>query len=125
LIVWEGHLYNNQLVVGNRLLVDESTLLKNLWVVQESKKLPVSEGLSGMNFSAEMEMGTGKTYVYLQTIYELYRRAYFVAETKGTTRLDELKPAEQQKIRCERKHYENFEGVTFAAPVTKLKDLRV
>jgi len=27
--------------------------------------------LQGMNFSVEMETGTGKTYVYLRTIYEL------------------------------------------------------
>jgi type III restriction enzyme len=28
-------------------------------------------GEAGMNFSVEMETGTGKTYVYLRTIYEL------------------------------------------------------
>src|SRR5690606_33470465 len=31
----------------------------------------VSEKLDGMHFSVEMETGTGKTYVYLRTIYEL------------------------------------------------------
>lgn len=29
--------------------------------------------LQGMNFSVEMETGTGKTYVYLRTIYELQK----------------------------------------------------
>src|ERR1043165_2081928 len=29
---------------------------------------------NGMNFSVEMETGTGKTYVYLRTIFELYQR---------------------------------------------------
>ena len=36
-----------------------------------------SESLDGMHFSVEMETGTGKTYVYLRTIYELNRKYGF------------------------------------------------
>ena len=56
--------------VGNRLVLDESQILANLQKVQERNDIPVSEKLSGMHFSIEMETGTGKTYVYLRTIYE-------------------------------------------------------
>lgn len=57
--------------VGNRLVLDESQILANLQKIQERNDIPVSEKLSGMHFSIEMETGTGKTYVYLRTIYEL------------------------------------------------------
>ena len=35
------------------------------------KESLVGDKMAGMNFSVEMETGTGKTYVYLRTIYEL------------------------------------------------------
>ena len=36
-----------------------------------------SDKLEGMNFTVEMESGTGKTYVYLKTIYELNKNYGF------------------------------------------------
>ena len=39
--------------------------------------MPRSEYLDGMNFTVEMETGTGKTYVYLRTIYELNKQYGF------------------------------------------------
>ena len=61
-----------QLGVGNNLVLDESTILSNLRSVQQRTKIkPASTELDGVNFSVEMETGTGKTYVHLRTIYEL------------------------------------------------------
>jgi len=65
-----GFLYSI-LAVGNRLLVSPDQLLKSLHVVQNRNELTISDTLDDMHFSVEMETGTGKTYVYLQTIYEL------------------------------------------------------
>jgi len=62
---------------GNHLVVDEMALLRNLQAVQQANKLPVSAELDGMNFSVEMETGTGKTYVYLRSIFELHQRYGF------------------------------------------------
>lgn len=47
--------------------------LASLQRVQERNGIPMSEALDGMNFSVEMETGTGKTYVYLRTIFELHK----------------------------------------------------
>ncbi|MBN1393291.1 MAG: DEAD/DEAH box helicase family protein [Sedimentisphaerales bacterium] len=58
-------------VVANNLILDEETILKNLQTVQKANKVEESRILDGMNFSIEMETGTGKTYVYLRTIHEL------------------------------------------------------
>lgn len=68
----------SELGFGNQLAIDETTLHRNLKSVQQKNELPVSTAnefmQSGMNFSIEMETGTGKTYVYLRTIFELYQR---------------------------------------------------
>ena len=58
--------------VGNNLLISDDQIFKNLHMVQKGNDLPASGEVNGMNFSVEMETGTGKTYVYLRTIYELY-----------------------------------------------------
>ena len=58
-------------VVPNKLTISESTILENLKDIQKQNQIPISDKLDEMNFSIEMETGTGKTYVYLRTIYEL------------------------------------------------------
>lgn len=63
--------------IGNRLSLSDDQVLENLRKVQESNGLEQSDRLDGMHFSIEMETGTGKTYVYLRTIYELNRKYGF------------------------------------------------
>ena len=48
----------------------EPVLLANLQRIQEASALPVSAALEGPHFTVEMETGTGKTYVYLRTVFE-------------------------------------------------------
>jgi type III restriction enzyme len=49
----------------------EAATLERLRAVQERNGLEMSTSLDGLNFSTEMETGTGKTYVYLRTLFEL------------------------------------------------------
>ncbi len=61
---------------GNKLGFSQlDQLTENIQRIQKNNCLKVStkdEIISnGWNFSIEMETGTGKTYVYLRTIYEL------------------------------------------------------
>jgi len=63
--------------IANRLILTEEQILKNLQTVRDENQIPVAKFLDGMNFSVEMETGTGKTYVYLRTIYELYKQYAF------------------------------------------------
>lgn len=82
---------NNDIVVGSRLL-------ENLRKVQLSNDLFADNVLAdGNNFTIEMETGTGKTYVYLRTILELYQEYGFrkfmivvpsIAIRKGEKKLD-------------------------------------
>lgn len=70
----------NELGIGNSLMLTQEQILINLQGVQGRNNVPKSRTLaeSGTpypfsNFSVEMETGTGKTYVYLRTIFELNR----------------------------------------------------
>ncbi|MGA2030960.1 MAG: DEAD/DEAH box helicase family protein [Thermoguttaceae bacterium] len=76
--------------IPNRLDLDAAAILSNLQAVQARSRIApdgdlefieeTSETVSGnkvvsfANFSVEMETGTGKTYVYVRTIFELFRR---------------------------------------------------
>ena len=63
--------------VGNKLILDPSQILDNLKDIQEKNDLEISKELEGLNFTVEMETGTGKTYVYLRTIFELNKKFGF------------------------------------------------
>jgi type III restriction enzyme len=85
---------SSELGVGNRLLLGESTLRENTRAIQEQNDIEIGDPSAELeswslfdrpantqravpHFSVEMETGTGKTYVYLRTIYELSKRYGF------------------------------------------------
>ena len=67
----------NELGVGNRLALPDDALLENLQAVQRRNGLLPAGVLDSRDFTVEMETGTGKTYVYLRTIFELNARYGF------------------------------------------------
>lgn len=70
-ITQAGALHNEN-GFGNRLSLTEEQIWNNIKIIQERNEIPFSNWKEqGMNFSVEMETGTGKTYVYLRTIFEL------------------------------------------------------
>ena len=64
---------------GNTLTLNDEEINKNLKTIQQKNLIDSSENISsqGRNFSVEMETGTGKTYVYLRTIFELHKQYEF------------------------------------------------
>lgn len=59
---------------GNQLSLTEDQVWENVKTIQERNEItpsPLGRAGEGPNFSVEMETGTGKTYVYLRTIFEL------------------------------------------------------
>src|SRR4051812_18217366 len=67
----------SDLGVGNRLTLLDDQILENLHKVQLRNGLGPSESVASGDFTVEMETGTGKTYVYLRTIFELNKRYGF------------------------------------------------
>lgn len=66
-----GGLFQTELGLGNRLTINDDEILKNIQAIQEANEIEKNAALAGREFSVEMETGTGKTYVYLRTIFEL------------------------------------------------------
>jgi len=84
----------SELGAGNQLLVAEDKLLVNTRALQVRNDIEVADPKAALeawelfdgpanrsrncpHFSVEMETGTGKTYVYLRTVFELSRRYGF------------------------------------------------
>jgi type III restriction enzyme len=63
---------------NNKIVVPHEQLLENLQTVQRRQNLPISSALRStsvcdVNLDVEMETGTGKTYCYIKTMFELNR----------------------------------------------------
>ncbi|MDO5050771.1 MAG: DEAD/DEAH box helicase family protein [Moraxella equi] len=61
-------------VIANELSLSKDDIFDNLKSIQTQNQLSLSDKLDNLYFSVEMETGTGKTFVYLNTIFELYQR---------------------------------------------------
>ncbi|MFZ4481895.1 MAG: DEAD/DEAH box helicase family protein, partial [Rhodoferax sp.] len=67
----------NVLGIGNRLHLLDDQIQSNLHAIQLRNGLSPSSSLASGDFTVEMETGTGKTYVYLRTVFELNRQYGF------------------------------------------------
>ena len=75
----------NEFGIGNAINIQGSDLLVNMNRIQKRSNLPKTQDLypfahyrdGDRRFCIEMETGTGKTYVYTKTIFELNRRYGF------------------------------------------------
>lgn len=64
---------------NREVVLTRDQLLENIHSVQQRQNLPqstslVSNKVCGINLDVEMETGTGKTYCYIKTMFELNRR---------------------------------------------------
>ena len=64
-------IYPNQLTLG------QDTIIQNVRKIQERQGINGQDTVPEMDFSIEMETGTGKTNVYLRTILEINRKYNF------------------------------------------------
>lgn len=65
---------DNVRVIANELSLSKDDIFDNLKNIQTQNQLSLSDKLDSLYFSVEMETGTGKTFVYLNTVFELYQR---------------------------------------------------
>ncbi|MFA5197579.1 MAG: DEAD/DEAH box helicase family protein [Patescibacteria group bacterium] len=63
--------FAHEIFSNKKLEIADSDILKNVQTLQKEQGLKVIDRLDGLNFTVEMETGTGKTYVYTKTMYEL------------------------------------------------------
>ena len=100
-------LEENELGVGNRLQLVDEELLDNLHAIQLDNGLRPAGNLASGDFTVEMETGTGKTYVYLRTIFELnknYGFTKFVIVVPSVA----IKEGTKKTLEITRDHFENL-----------------
>ena len=120
----------NTLGIGNRLRLLDEDIHANIRKIQLENGLPPSElfeSKDGIHLSVEMETGTGKTYVYLRTIFEmnrLYGFTKFIIVVPSIA----IKEGVQKSLEITATHFkELYENVTFdhfTYDSNKLSDVR-
>src|SRR3989344_4932741 len=61
-------------IYPNYLSLSKEEIFRNVHKIQEQHKIKNGGTVEDYDFSIEMETGTGKTYVYLRTIFALNKR---------------------------------------------------
>src|SRR6202166_4542064 len=111
-------LVESELGIGNRLTLLDDEIIANLKDIQLRNGLAPSTALTSGDFTVEMETGTGKTYVYLRTVFELNRRYGFtkfvivvpsVAIKEGTNKTLEITRDHFEGLYPSAKGYEFFQ----------------
>ena len=96
-----------ELGIGNRLELFDDEILENLRAIQLRNGLHPSKSLRSGDFTVEMETGTGKTYVYLRTIFELNKRYGFTKVIIVVPSVA-IKEGVYKTLQITRDHFENL-----------------
>jgi type III restriction enzyme len=97
----------SELGIGNKLELLDDEILDNMRAVQLRGGLRPSSVLTSGNFTVEMETGTGKTYVYLRTIFELNKRYGFTKFVIVVPSVA-IKEGTYKTLQITRDHFENL-----------------
>lgn len=130
----EGSLFHgtqeDTLGIGNRLRLLDEDIHANIRKIQLKNGLAPSETFDskdGIHLTVEMETGTGKTYVYLRTIFEmnrLYGFTKFIIVVPSIA----VKEGVQKSLEITASHFkELYENITFdhfTYDSSKLSDVR-
>ncbi len=95
--------------IGNKLELTEDELLANLQAVQLRNGLPQTKALkkNTYDFDVEMETGTGKTYVYLRSIFEL-NKAYGFSKFVIVVPSIAIKEGVYKTLQITQEHFNNL-----------------
>jgi type III restriction enzyme len=117
----------NNLGIGNRLKLLPEDIHKNIRKIQLKNGLAPSEKMDSMDFTVEMETGTGKTYVYLRSIFEmnrLYGFTKFIIVVPSIAIKEGVYKTLQITVDHFRELYENVSFDYFVYNSSKLSDVR-
>ncbi|MEA2029260.1 MAG: DEAD/DEAH box helicase family protein, partial [Campylobacterota bacterium] len=100
-------LIGEQGVFANKLSITKERIFRNLSTIQNDNKIPSQLQSDSMDFSIEMETGTGKTYTYLRSIYELnlkYGWSKFIIIVPSIS----IKEGVMKSYKMTKSHFENL-----------------
>jgi type III restriction enzyme len=98
--------------VANSLMLEQEALVANLHAVQERNKIVQTTTVGEARFAIEMETGTGKTYVYLRTIFEL-NKLYGLMKFIIVVPSIPIREGVLHSIETMREHFTSLYNVTF------------
>jgi type III restriction enzyme len=117
----------SKIVISNELSITHDDILENVRFVQKRNEIEPSDELNGLNFSIDMETGTGKTYVYLRTIFELNKKygfkKFIIVVPSVAIREGVLKTLQMTKEHF-KEHFGNIPFHSFVYEGKKLSDVR-
>ena len=121
----------NEIGYGNRLTLNEGKILENVQNIQLSNGLKPSirseVDRKELDFTVEMETGTGKTYVYLRTILDLYVKYGFSKHIIVVPSIP-IKEGVYKSLQITREHlrelYDNINYNFFIYDSSKLNEVR-
>ena len=91
----------SELGVKNHININDTNLLANVNKIQDANAIEKIKEFQERQFSVEMETGTGKTYVYLRTVFELAKtyglRKFIIVVPSVAVREGVLKSIEMTK----------------------------
>jgi len=119
-------------VISNKLEIEPKRILENLRTIQQQNKIEnitdTTEGIKSMDFTVEMETGTGKSYVYLKTILELNQKyglkKFIILVPSVAIREGILKTIEQTNNHFYELYSLNIVGASFVYDSGKLSQVR-
>ena len=120
----------NDLGIGNRLRLQDDDIHKNIRKIQLKNGLAPSTSFNtseGIHLSVEMETGTGKTYVYLRSIFEmnqLYGFTKFIIIVPSLAIKEGVYKSLQMTEDDFRRLYKNVSFDYFVYDSSKLSDVR-
>ena len=88
---------NNDVELQGHQLLDNIQQQQAIGNIPKSTKLSLPDGLGACSLDIEMETGTGKTYVYIKTMFELNKR-YLKTNAPSPTSLSV----------CPARHWRNY-----------------
>lgn len=108
---------DDQMGYANHLKLSDEKLLQNVHQIQLANALnlsiPQEINPDNLDFSIEMETGTGKTYVYLRTILELYLQYGFSKHIIVVPSIS-IKEGVHKSLRITEDHFrEIYENITY------------
>lgn len=113
--------------IGNKLDISNQDILENLRAIQIRNRLNPTQSLNSLDFNIEMETGTGKTYVYLKTIFKLHQEYGFTKFIIVVPSIA-IKEGVKKTIEITKDHFRGiFENVNFDSFVydsSKLEQVR-
>ena len=116
---------------ANRLNIPESKLIENIQKIQLANGSKVSDAsqinTNNLDFTINMETGTGKTYVYLRTILELYQN-YGLAKHIVVVPSIAIKEGTQKSLEITEEHfkeiYDNIDYDYFVYDSSNMSNIR-